>query len=166
MENNITVNIENLSEDERNILLGLIEKANKQKNKTWEPENDEKYYYAYSMGGVYSDYWTGSLEDKNRYLIGNCFKTKEDAEFAIEKLKVVAELKRFAEENNECAIDWNDIQDKHIIYLNCATGELCLAKKYSNNYGNIVFTSEEIARQAIKTIGEDRLKKYYFEVED
>lgn len=31
---------------------------------------------------------------------------------------------------------------------------------------NIYFTSLEIAQEAIKTIGEDRIKKYYFDIED
>ena len=31
---------------------------------------------------------------------------------------------------------------------------------------NIYFTSEEIAEKAIETIGEDRIKKYYFGVNE
>ncbi len=31
---------------------------------------------------------------------------------------------------------------------------------------NVYFTSSEVANKAIETIGEDRIKKYYFDVED
>lgn len=35
---NITVNMENLSEEERSTLLSLVKKSNKLKSKVWKPE--------------------------------------------------------------------------------------------------------------------------------
>lgn len=164
--NNITVNMENLSQEERSTLLSLIEKA-KQKNKVWKPEENETYYYSYSYGNIDEDTWDSSNEDRNRYALGNCFKTKEEAEFALERQKVIMELKRFALEHNEKEIDWSNIEqrkcflsyqhDKNIIFIDFY---------YSVQIYNIYFTSEEIAQAAIKEIGEERLKKYYFEVKE
>lgn len=162
--NNITVNMENLSQEERSTLLSLIEKANKPKNKVWKPESDEMYYYSCSDGFIKEATWDNINVDKNRYAIGNCFKTKEEAEFALERQKVITELKRFALEHNEKDIDWSDGKPKWLIYSN----RNHLGVKYVNllKENNIYFTSEKITQAAIKEIGEERLKKYYFEVKE
>lgn len=165
MENqNITINMENLSQEERSTLLSLIEKANKPKNKVWKPEENETYYYSYSDGNIEEATWDNLNVDKNRYAIGNCFKTKEEAEFALERQKVITELKRFALEHNEKEIDWSDGKPKWLIYSN----RNHVGFKYVNllKENNIYFTSEKITQAAIKEIGEERLKKYYFEVKE
>lgn len=165
MKNTITLNMENLSEEEREQLTKLVEKANKMRK----PENGEQYYTVYTYGGIDSCVWRGIKEDEEKYSIGNCFKSKEEAEFAVEKAKVIAELKRFAEENNEREIDWNDwSQYKFSIFcVYLRDNDIQCQKSREHQYGNTVyFTSEKIAKAAVKKIGEDRLKKYYFEVED
>lgn len=169
MENqNITVNMENLSQEERSTLLSLIEKANKPKNKVWKPEKGEKYYYSYSDGFIKESTWDNVNVDKNRYAIGNCFKIKEEAKFAIEKLKVINELKRFALEHNEEEIDWgNGSQYKYYLYFNHYENRICISACTYYQYTQcIYFTSSEIAQAAIQEIGEERLKKYYFEVKE
>lgn len=96
--------------------------------------------------------------------MGNCFETKEQAEFAIDKQKVYTELKRYALEHNEEENDWNDI-DKCKWYITKDCGKLNVYSFYRLQFLNqIYFTSEEIAQNAIKEIGEDRIKKYLFEV--
>ena len=167
MENqNITVNMENLSNEERTTLLSLIEKASKPKNKVWKPEENETYYYSYSYGNIDEDTWDSANEDRNRYALGNCFKTKEEAEFALERQKVITELKRFALEHNDKEIDWsNRCQNKHFLYFNHDKNRTCISACTYFQYAQcIYYTSIEIARAAIQEIGEERIKKYYFEV--
>lgn len=165
--NNITVNMENLSQEERSTLLSLIEKANKPKNKVWKPEKGEKYYYSYSDGFIKESTWDNVNVDKNRYAIGNCFKTKEEAEFALERQKVITELKRFALEHNEEDIDWNDSnQIKYFLSYQHDKNIIFIDSYYFIQICDIYFTSEEIAQAAIKEIGEERLRKYYFEVKE
>lgn len=174
MENqNITINIENLSQEERNTLLSLIERANKPKNKVWKPEECEKYYCGYSDGSVNHDIFhhcnvTGDYVHENRYAMGNCFKTREEAEFAIEKLKVIAELKRFALEHNDKETGWNNrCQNKYFLYFNHDKNRTCISACTYYQYAQcIYYTSIEIARAAIQEIGEERIKKYYFEVKE
>lgn len=167
MENqNITVNMENLSNEERSTLLSLIEKA-KQKNKVWKPEENETYYYSYSYGNIDEDTWDSANEDRNRYVLGNCFKTKEEAEFALEKQKVIMELKRFALEHNKEDIDWNDSkQRKYFLSYQHDKNIIFIDYYYYYQSCSIYFTSEEITQAAIKEIGEERIKKYYFEVKE
>lgn len=166
--NNITVNMDNLSTDERNTLLKLVEKANKPKNKVWKPDDGELYYTVTGDTSILEYKYRELSDDIRRYTIGNCFKTKEEAEFALEKQKVITELKRFALENNECELDWSDTdKKKYFIAYNYKDKFVDIVYSHFKKLGeNIYFSSADIAKQAIKTIGEDRLKKYYFEVND
>ena len=167
---NLTVNMENLTEEERKQFLALVKKATGKESKAWKPKDNKTYYYMASDGDTSDAYWNNNSKiDNDRYAIGNCFPTKEKAKFAVERLKVIAELKRFAQENNEKEIDWRDYrQCKYFIYCefhdNAEYIDIGCVKECKNN--DIYFTSEEIAQQAIYTIGEDRIKKYYLEVED
>lgn len=165
MENNITVNIENLSEKERDQMMRLIEKSNKPKRKIWKPECNECYFYVTGFGEIDNHIYDNDNVDNGHYRIGNCFKTKKEAKFALENAKVETELRRFAEENNECEIEWkNESQQKWFIYY--FKGNIECNLLYSTIHKDVYFTSEYIAKEAIKHIGEDRLKKYYFGVED
>lgn len=166
MENNITVNMENLSEEEREQLMKIIKKSNGCKRKVWKPECDKNYWIINGFRVVNSS-WDNDNVDYRRYEIGNCFKTEKDAEFALEKLKVEAELRRFAEENNECEIDWTDRkQNKWLICYNYDSKNIDTGYDNTLRTHYIYFSSKEIAKQAIKHIGEERLKKYYFRIED
>ena len=161
----LNVNMENLTEEERNQLLALVKKST-EKHKVWKPDYDEKYYFLTSYADIDITIWANDAPDKCKYAIGNCFRTHEEAEFAVEKLKVIAELKRFAQEHNE-KIDWNNsCKKKYYIYYDYSTKTIACNFKQYTRMSTIYFSSREIAQQAIDTIGADRLKKYYFEVED
>lgn len=167
MENNITVNMENLSKEEREQLMRLIHKSNGFNSKVWKPKCSEEYFRIAGYGEINNFSWINDVTDDTCYGIGNCFKTREDAEFALEKLKVEAELRRFAEENNECEIDWSDRkQNKWLICYNYDSKNIDTGYDNTLRTHYIYFSSKEIAKQAIKYIGEERLKKYYFGVED
>lgn len=136
--------------------------------KVWKPEKDGHYCYYNDTGHVYESCYDGDSTDKNRLEFGNCFKTKEEAEHMAEKLKVINELKNFALENNEEEINWNNNnQEKHIIVYDYELQRVKTDLWYYTQYipFNICFTSKEIAQEAIKTISEYRIKKYYFDIE-
>lgn len=164
---NLNVNMENLTEKEQNQLLALVKKSMEEKPKVWKPEDDEEYYYMTAGGAINSQKYQAFFNDKSRYAIGNCFKTREETEFAVEKQKVITELKRFAQEHNE-KIDWNNGRWKYyLVYdYHYPVKDISICSTIYVKRNGIFFTSKEIAEQAIDTIGADRLKKYYFEVED
>lgn len=163
---NLNVNMENLKEEERNQLLALIKKSTEEKPKVWKPKNGEVYYFINAIGKYEPDVWHGIETDEDMYIFGNCFKTEEEAEFAIEKQKVITEMKRFAQKHNE-KIDWNnEYQNKYYLYYDHECECVLIDKKCYMKTSTIYFSSIEIAQQAIETIGADRLIKYYFEVED
>ena len=87
------------------------EKAEQQTSRRWKPENEEGYYYLTSNGDIF---WDNYSCDKSRYAIGNCFKTKEEAEFMVEKLKVLAEMREYADDEQE----WDGDNKHWYIYYN------------------------------------------------
>lgn len=165
----LNVNMENLTEEERNQLIALVKKSTEEKPKVWKPRDGEKYYYIktnYPLLTIGSVNWGyNGCFDNLLYEIGNCYRTREETTFALEKLKVIAELKRFAQEHND-KIDWKDGHWKFYIAYDYTENKVIYMSALTSKRNDIYFTSEKIAQQAIKTIGADRLKKYYFEVED
>lgn len=128
----------------------------------------EFYYWINANGNICNIAWDDNNENcKKRYELGNYFKTRKEAEFALERQKVITELKRYAMEHNEKEIDWNDeVQDKFGLYFYHQSKKILINTYNFDQTTFIYFTSKEIARSAIKEIGEERLKKYYFEVND
>lgn len=141
-----------------------------EKTKYWKPKESERYYFidAYQEG-IGNDTNDGTDVDDFRLSIGNYFKTKEEAEHMVEKLKVIHELQKFAYENNEREIDWNDdTQQEHFIFYNHNNDKVDVTWRGVNQFlpFNIYFAPQEIVLKAIETIGADRIKKYYFDVKE
>ena len=139
------------------------------KSKDWKPKKGDTYYYIGSVGSIFNYDCSEDILDEAHLNIGNCFKTEEDAKYMVEKLKVIHELQKFANENNEKEIDWNN-KTQYKYYLVYDTEDEGLYVDYTayckREPFNIYFTSFKIAKRAIEEIGEDRIKKYYFNVED
>lgn len=160
---NITVNMKNLSADEREQLMKLIEKANKAEDKAWKPKYCERYYYIRFDGKIDYITWDDTKINNNMYSIGNCFRTEEEAEFSAEKLKVIAEMKRISAKDDE--VEWDGYFCHHYINYNVNTRNLDIGTASWTKVDLIYFASKERAQEAIDTIGKDRIKKYLFGIE-
>jgi len=103
------------------------------------------------------------LYKKGCLSIGNCFRTREEAEFAVERLKVLAEMRKFAFEP-----DWpNKTQEKWVIYYNYAPTSIEFAAQRRHDTGApVYFGTKKRAEECVAAIGEERIKKYYFGVKD
>ena len=140
-----------------------------EKKKYWIPKKKEKYFYIEDCMGVSDDRNVQAPIDYCRFNIGNFFKTKIEAEHILEKLKVIHELQKFAYENNEGEIDWKNFnQCKYKIFYDAEDEDLYVdySIQCESEPFNIYFTSFKVAKKAIEAVGEDRIKKYYFNVED
>lgn len=167
MDNNtLQINMNNLTDEERNTLLSLVKKSNEPKSKVWKPKFGLVYYFISNNGEIEATNCIESIADEERFVFGNCFKTKDEAKFAVEKLKVITELKRFALEHNEGEIDWNTRKKNFYIYYSYYINRIDIDFATHMRESIVYFTSREIAEQAIQEIGEERLKKYYFEVNE
>lgn len=160
-------NLDNLTNDEKETLIKLVKKAN-EKSKVFVPEYGEKYYIIDPRGKIKCLPFGDDEYDEDCFSIGNCFETREETKFALEKQKVYTQLKRYAFEHNEGAIDWDDTkQEKWYINLDIKYKSLVITYNLTwKSINDVHFTNKEIAKNAISEIGEEKIKKYLFEVEE
>ena len=126
------------------------------------PQSGDDYYYIFSDGRIGDDCYTNSFSESERVKLGNCFKTKEEAEFKTEQLKVLHELEQLADDDQP----WDGCHNIHwyitCIIINQVPIEVIVRPGCQLILNPYYFKSKESAMAAIKKIGVNRLKKYYF----
>ena len=147
-------------QDEIKVLKERIAELEEQIKEEQEfPQNGYEYWYIDDYGYILNEKWDGLDFEEFRLAMGNIFKTKEQAVFALEKLKVEAELRKFSKSPNMSAVKWFIVcADSEEVYTLYTTQEI--------SQGTIYFESKKVAQQAIETVGIDRIKKYIFGVEN
>lgn len=164
----IKVNLDNLTNEERETLLKLVKKGNKSNRKRWRSKRNNKYYSISNCGDLISDIEYGCGYDESSYRLGNYFKTEKEAGFARDKQLIYQQLKDYALEHNTKEFDWSNVdQEKWLIRYDgfyekiryCSTANFI-------DLNQIYFTSEGIARAAVEKVGEDNVKKYLFGVNE
>ena len=120
------------------------------------PQDGDGYWYIDDYGYILSEKWDGLDFEEFRLEIGNVFKTKEQAEFAAEKLKVEAELRKFSR-----PFEKGEYNSYIFFYIDGDYLEVGY-KVSTPSQGAIYFESEEKARKVIEAVGEERIKKYIF----
>ncbi|MBR6271389.1 MAG: hypothetical protein IKR26_04475 [Lachnospiraceae bacterium] len=143
-------------------LAKLREEMNKPEygGKRWKPENGEEYYCISPNGKITRDlFFYECVSDV--YLCGNCFKTREVAEFVLERRKVIAELSDYAE-GDDAVWDGN-IRHFYILYSFDAE-KIIYDYWYTWKPAQLCFPSKEAAKAAVEAVGEERVKKYYLGV--
>ena len=124
------------------------------------PQDGEEYWYIDDDAEVMNIEWYDSEYSRGRVSIGNIFRNEKQAEFAVGKLKVEAELRKFSRPFKED--EYNYFIQIHPSHNNIVTD----SDDYYQTQGTIYFESITIANEAIDTIGEERIKKYIFGVEE
>ena len=119
--------------------------------KQW-PQDGDKYYFL--NGEDFSQTtWRDDSFDFGALKVGDCYRTKKEAEFEVERRKVMTELKKFAS-------DFVVGERNYCIVWDFYAGEIYIGHRVLSKDNNLVFESEEKAQEAIKAIGEERVKKY------
>lgn len=137
----------------------------KNKIKVWEPSLGDLYYYINSNGDIKLSYYNTRSIDKR--CIGNFFKTDEEADHMVKKLKVIREL----QDLSNIKLNMSDyVKNNRIYYIAYDFTQNRIVPLFDNISRsipfNVYFSTKEDCERAIKTIGEDRIKKYYFDIED
>ena len=141
--------------------MDLLEKP--KPNSVWDLKNGDVYYFLTAYGYVMKTVWVNTNTDNEKLSIGNAFLTEEDAEFAKERLKVIAELKKYAKEFSDGEWKDNKIQKYYIIYQ--YSGDYIRSIfTYTSKENVLYFEGKEKIQEAIDAVGEERIKKYYFGV--
>ena len=149
-----------------NLLLGKykIEKIPQKPKTVWDLKEEDKYYYINCYGEIDSTFYDCD-EDVDIINCGNAFLTEKEARFEVERRKCEAVLLKYGTRDMMSLGD-NEV-DKIQIYYNHVRNTIetdchtCL-----NDQGIIYFKTEELAHKAIEEVGEDRLKKYVFNVKE
>lgn len=164
------VDFDNLTQQEQNQLIALIEKSNKTVSRKRVEQRNEYYYISPNqMTRKYINHNTewGNWTNNVHYNLGNYFRTIDEAEFAYRKQIVLQTLKDFALKNNDREIDWNDEeQAKYEIEYNRLEDEFLIWNcGLAQGIGGVYFTSKKVAQQAIVGVGEENIKKYLFGID-
>lgn len=133
----------------------------------WQPKQWEIYYSILSDGSIdYTIYDSNERIDKRRLKrrlsFKNCFKTKKEAQHMVEKIKIINQLQELSN------INFNDTSDEahYAIAYDVEASEITfnVSYYYKDLPFNIYFATKEDCKKAVETIGEDNLKKYYFDI--
>lgn len=144
-----------------------LKKQIKTENKTpepsglWKPKEGEKFCFINYVGHIECEVYLAESPQNFYISIGNCFKTREEAEKHLEHLKVETQLKNIAARLNKGReIDWSNTDDKYCLSI-CANEEIITAtQKYGKTQGTIYCLDENFKDVAIAEIGEERLREY------
>ena len=133
----------------------------------WERvKKDEINYYIDIDGLIEGDLEIFDNVDNRCFNVANYFSTKEKAEEINFKQTLFRRLQRFSDENGGNEIDWKiDRQAKWCIEYNNDNGEVVIVPFHSiMQFGQVYFTSYEVAEQAIQLFHDDLIK--YFTTHD
>lgn len=151
----IKINMENLSSAERNHLMRMIEKANPSSSipRVW-PMPDDIVWAVNGSGVVFSNTARQMNPKRLEYLkkTNRLFKTKEDAERAVERAKVLGEMEKLADKGGG--------EKRHIIGVACDGSVMILEMENFTAAGIPNFSTAEAASTAIEKIGAERIAKY------
>lgn len=130
-------------------------------------ERGRIYYRADYLGIVIKESDNRCYYDEDCYNTANYYADKTLAENNARADKLFRQLRRFAVEHREKAIDWNDKnQPKYSIVFDCIRKKTYIGKYWDiHMFKTIYFDSEEAARLASETF-KDELMWYFTEYKD
>lgn len=153
------------------ILRGLmtgeyrIEKIPQKPKTVWDLKEKDEYYYIDYYGEIKSVFNECCDEDLSIIEIGNAFLTEEEAEHEVERRKCEAILLKYGTRDLMSLGD--KYTKKYYIQYDYDVNKIMILKHYSIGIQGVInFKTEELAQKAVKEVGEDRLKKYVFNVKE
>ena len=152
--------LKHLEEDFNTQVTNIKKQIEEYDKKAFEPKLGEEYYLILRTGKVNMYEFSNDNTDKKLINFGNYFKTKEEAERKSFEIKLHRQLELFALENNDREIDWGDGSEKYIIIYRIDVGILINRVYSSKDFGQVYFTSKEIAEKAIETFKDDLIRYF------
>lgn len=137
-------------------LQALLEDIKDKPKSIWDLDiaGGKEYYVLWTDGHIDANDFISHLDEKKRDM-GNAFLTREEAEFELERRKIEAIMRKYSR-------PFEHDEDNWYIEYSHYSKHIGIDALYEYDCGIIYFESEEIARDVINKIGEDRLKKYWF----
>jgi hypothetical protein len=156
------VNTDNLTAAEINALKHLIDEFKKKTNaRKLKPQIGEIYWIIDENGTVRTMPWGNFEIENDTWDCGNAYKTEKEAIDELEKRKVETELKRYAKMYNDPDKErWDEENTHYELCYNVVSKHIECYSVLITRRNQVYFTSEGIAKNALKEIGEDRIKRY------
>ena len=134
----------------------------KPKPKTvWDLKDGDEYWHISTINNDNYATWNGNAWDLAVRENGNAFLTYDEAKFELERRKCEAIMLKYGRRTFKP----RDIN--YIIQFDNDDKQVFVDFWRLNQFqGSICFDTEELAQKAIDEIGEERLKKYVFRVEE
>ena len=153
--------LKQLEEDFNTQVTDIKKQIEKCDKKVFKPiKSGEKYYSISTKGkiGLYS--FCNDDFDKEIIDFGNYFKTQEEAERKRFEIRLHRQLELFALENNDTEITWDINSEKYLINYSKDMG-IVIDKVYTlKDFGQVYFTSREIAEKALETFKNDLIRYF------
>ena len=159
----ITQTLSRVKEDLQKV-ANTNKKENKKKetDKRWRPNLGE-IYFRINWDDIVSLTWENDTYDNKYYNVRDIYKTREEAEFELERRKIMIELQNYADEHNgEIA------HPSYAFWLALDEDDMSITVENDSflpPVGTVLFSNGDIAYDAIETIGEDRIIKYMFGID-
>jgi len=142
--------------------LNKEEQEKKEIKKRWRPNLGE-IYFRINWDDIVSLTWENDTYDNKYYNVRDIYKTREEAEFELERRKIMIELQNYADEHNgEIA------HPSYAFWLALDEDDMSITVENDSflpPVGTVLFSNGDIAYDAIETIGEDRIIKYMFGID-
>ena len=168
-ESQLKEKIDDQDYDNSVLLVGLmsgeykIEKITKKPKSVWDLTEEDMYYYINLYGEIDSTFYDCD-EDVDIIKCGNAFLTREEAEHEVERRKCESILLKYGTRN---FMSFEYYDDKYyIMYNNTLENVYVDCCNFMQIQGSIYFKTKELAQKAIEECGEERLKKYIFNVKE
>lgn len=141
-----------------------IEKIPQKPKSVWDLTEEDMYYFINCYGEIDSTFYDYE-EDLDVIKCGNAFLTEEEAKHEVERRKCEAILLKYG--TRDLISLGDNYTKKYYIQYDYDLNKIMIFKHYFiGTQGAIDFKTEELAQKAIEEAGEDRLKKYVFNVKE
>ena len=159
MDNDIRKLIDDNWEDIKELIAQKAEAEQKPKT-IWDLNiEDREEYYGIEPDGEVMRHMFDDVFDEDVREMGNAFLTREEAEFEVERRKVEVIMRKYSKPFKSGEANYFIVYNHESKIIN--------SDYYWNMENSLCyFESREIAQKIIDEIGEGRLKKYWFRVEE
>ena len=157
---NLTIDLDNLSQEERQHFFKLVKKSKKSFNPFERVELRDIYYYINENDKINADKDCKGDNDNYRFNIHNYFNDKEFAEHQALRELLNRKLIKFSYENGGADIDFSTNMNKWEVYYNNDCGLFITALLTNADILTPVFISEEVAQRAINEVIKPFLKEH------
>jgi len=133
-------------------------------NERWRAKRYNKYWFLSSSDNVIDIWEDNDNIDHSNYILGNYFKTKQEAENYKQKLLVIQQTQDWANRHNDNKIDWNNLkQYKWTFYWSHLLNQYLINHTLQAQENLIYFTSRQLAEECWNIYG-NRWKKYVWRI--